>query len=182
LIRRKRRRYGGYVIHLGILVMAAGIISTELYQQETQVFLQRGDSVSLGDFSMTFTGIERYPGPDDLLITEANVDVYKGGEYIRTLGPRTELYTRTQQPMTIPALRSTFTEDFYVILVNWEGTSNDGATFRLFVNPLINWIWAGGIIFIIGTLVAAWRDPVDEKIKAAAGTRGRMAVRSAVGD
>jgi cytochrome c-type biogenesis protein CcmF len=182
LVSRKRRRYGGYIIHIGILVMAVGIISNELYQQETQIFLERGDSVSLGDFTMTFNGIDRYPGPDDLLITEANVDVYKNGEFIRTLGPRTELYTRTQQPMTIPAVRSTFTEDFYVILVNWEGTTIDGATFRVFLNPLINWIWAGGIIFIIGTLVAAWRDPADEKIKAAAGTRGRIAVRSAVGD
>lgn len=182
LISRKRRRYGGYIIHIGILVMAVGIISTELYQQETQIFLKRGDSVSIGDFSMTFTGIERYPGADDLLITKASVDVYKDGEFVRELGPRTELYTRTQQPMTIPALRSTFTEDFYVILVNWEGTSNDGATFKIFLNPLINWIWTGGIIFIIGTLVAAWRDPADEKIKAAAGARGRIAIRSAAGD
>ncbi len=182
LIRRKRRRYGGYIIHLGILIMAAGIISDKLYQQYTQISLQRGESVTLGDFSMTFTGVERLPGPDDLLITKASVDVYKGGEYVRTLGPRIELYTSTQERFTIPSLRSTFTEDFYVILVDWEGASNDGATFKVWLNPLVNWIWGGGIILIIGTLVAAWRDPVDEKIKAAAGTRGRIAVRSAAGD
>jgi cytochrome c-type biogenesis protein CcmF len=84
--------------------------------------------------------------------------------------------------MTIPAVRSTIIEDFYVILVNWEGTSSDAATFKVFLNPLINWIWTGAIIFIAGTLVAAWKDPADEKIKAAAGRRSRLAVRSAVGD
>jgi len=182
LIRRNRRRYGGYIIHIGVLVMAFGIISTELYQQETQIFLQRGESLSLGDYTMTFKGIERFPGADDLLITEASVDVYKNGEFIRTLTPRTDLYTRSQQPMTIPAVRSTIIEDFYVILINWEGTSSNAATFKVFLNPLINWIWAGAIIFIAGTLVAAWKDPADEKIKAAAGRRSRLAVRSAVGD
>jgi cytochrome c-type biogenesis protein CcmF len=84
--------------------------------------------------------------------------------------------------MTIPAVRSTIIEDFYVILINWEGTSSNAATFKVFLNPLINWIWAGAIIFITGTLVAAWKDPADEKIKAAAGSRSRLAVRSAVGD
>jgi cytochrome c-type biogenesis protein CcmF len=65
--------------------------------------------------------------------------------------------------MTIPAARSTISEDFYVLLVNWEPTSADAATFRIYLNPLINWVWAGGIIFIIGTLIAAWPDPRDER-------------------
>jgi len=182
LISRNRRRYGGYIIHIGVLVMAFGIISTELYQQETQVRLARGNSVEIGDFSMTYTGIEVNAGADDLMITSANVDVYKNGEFIRSLTPRTELYTRTRQPMTIPAVRSTLTEDFYVILVNWESSTNEAATFRIFLNPMINWVWSGALIFIAGTLVAAWRDPADEKIKAAAGARSRLAVGGAAGD
>ncbi|MCI0393373.1 MAG: heme lyase CcmF/NrfE family subunit [Chloroflexi bacterium] len=181
LIGRNRRRYGGYLIHLGVLVMAFGIISTEVYQQETQIRLNRGDTVSLGSYSLTFNGNTRYTGPDDLLITEASTDVYKNGRYVGSLNPRVELYTRTNQPMTIPDLRPTFTEDFYVLLVNWEGTTEDAATFRLFLNPLINWVWAGGVIFIIGTLTAAWRDPADEKITAAAHAR-RTAVAGATGD
>lgn len=179
---QNRRRYGGYIIHLGVLVMAFGIISTELYQQETQIRLTRGNSVPLGEFSMVFNGVERYPGPDDLEITEASVDVFKDGEFVRTLNPRTELYTRTQQPMTIPGVRSTFTEDFYVIMINWEGTSADAATFRIYVNPLINWVWAGAFIFLAGTLVAAWPDPAEEKIVAAERSRRRIAISGATGD
>jgi cytochrome c-type biogenesis protein CcmF len=65
--------------------------------------------------------------------------------------------------MTIPSARSTITEDFYVLMVNWEPTSADQATFRIYLNPLINWVWAGGLIFVLGTLSAAWPDPVAER-------------------
>ena len=181
LIARSRRRYGGYIIHIGVLVMAFGIIATELYQQETQIRLLRGESVTVGDYTMTFNGIERYPGDDDLIITAADVDVSRDGEFIRSLSPRTEFYTRSEQPMTIPGVRSTIGEDFYVILINWEGTSNDAATFRIFVNPLINWVWAGAVIFMVGTIVAAWSDSSKRKVKAAK-PAPRVAVRGAVGD
>jgi cytochrome c-type biogenesis protein CcmF len=181
LMGRNRRRYGGYTIHIGVLIMAFGVISTELYQQETQIRLFQGESISLGDFTMTFRGVERYPGADDLIITKANLDLFHNGEFVRTLGPRTELYTRSGQPMTIPAVRSTISEDFYVIMVNWEGTSSDAATFRVFLNPLINWVWAGAVIFVIGTLVAAWPNPADRKVTA--GERSRpVVVGSVTGD
>ncbi len=158
LMARNRRRYGGYWIHIGVLVMALGIVGTELYQTETQRQLASGQSIKSGRYEMVFNGVERYPGPDDLLITEASVDVYLDGRLVESLQPRTELYTRTQQPMTIPDARSTVTEDFYVLLVDWEPTAADLATFRVFVNPLINWVWAGGIIFVLGTLIAAWPE------------------------
>jgi len=173
LMARGRRRYGGYWIHLGVLVMAFGIIGSYFYQQETQIRLFRGESVSLGNYSMTFNGVSQYPGPDDLIITEADVSVYQNGRFVRTLAPRNEFYTRTGQPMTIPSARSTIAEDFYVLMVNWEETSADQATFRIYLNPLINWVWGGGFIFIIGTLIAAWPDPADERVSAAARARHR---------
>lgn len=162
LIARNRRRYGGYWIHMGVLIMAFGIIGVELFQQQTQIRLGQGESVTLGSYEMVFNGVQRFPGADDLIITEATADVYKNGRFIKTITPRDELYTRTGQPMTIPDARYGFAEDFYVILVNWEPTSADAATFRLYVNPLINWVWAGGLIFVIGTLIAAWPDAATE--------------------
>ena len=167
LMSRSRRRYGGYWIHIGVLIMAFGIIGTELFQQETQIRLQSGESVSLGNYEMVFNQVERYPGPDDLIITEATVDVYQNGRLVRTLHPRSELYTRTMQPMTIPNARSTISEDFYVLLVDWEPLTPNEATFRIYLNPLINWVWAGAIIFTIGTLIAAWPDKREERITAA---------------
>lgn len=158
LMARNRRRYGGYWIHIGVLIMAFGIVADGIYQTETQLRLVRGESITLGQFEMRFNGVSRFPGADDLLITQADVDLYKNGRFVRKLTPKIELYQRTQQPMTIPSARSTITEDFYVILVNWEPTSADAATFRIFLNPLINWVWAGGLVFVFGTLIAAWPD------------------------
>ncbi len=167
LLSRNRRRYGGYWIHMGVLVMAFGIIGVELFQQETQINLTVGDTISLGRYEAQFLGAERFAGPDDLLITEAKLDVYDNGRYVGQLKPRTELYTRTGQPMTIPDARATIFEDFYTIMVNWEPASADQATFRVFLNPLINWVWAGAIIFTIGTLIAAWPDPREAKVTVA---------------
>lgn len=163
LMARNRRRYGGYWIHLGVIVMAFGIIGVEIFQEQTQIRLSVGETVPLGRYEMQFLGATRYPGPDDLIITEATVDVYDNGRYVGQLYPRSELYTRTNQPMTIPDARSTVTEDFYVLMINWEPTTADQATFRIYLNPLINWVWAGGLIFVIGTLVAAWPDPAVER-------------------
>lgn len=163
LLGRNRRRYGGYWIHLGVLVMAFGIINVELFQQETQIRLQAGESVTLGGYEMRFESVGQYAGLDDLIVTEAAVSVYRDGRFLRSLAPRSEFYTRTGQPMTIPAARSTLAEDFYVLLINWEPTSADSATFRIYLNPLINWVWAGGIIFVIGTLIAAWPDRREER-------------------
>ncbi|HZD11843.1 MAG TPA: heme lyase CcmF/NrfE family subunit [Candidatus Binatia bacterium] len=175
LIARDRRRYGGYWIHLGVLVMAFGIIGSHFFQQQTQIRLQAGESATLGGYEMVFNGVQQYPGPDDLLIKEADLTVLRDGRQVGRISPRTELYTRTGQPMTIPGVRSSIADDFYVIMVNWEGVSADAATFRIFLNPLINWIWAGGIIFIVGTLIAAWPAAVDQKVSAAARARRRVA-------
>lgn len=163
LLARNRRRYGGYWIHMGVIVMGFGVIGVEIFQQETQIRLEQGESLSLGSYTMVFNGVERYAGPDDLVVTEATVDVMKNGRFVKTIHPTIELYTRTQQPMTIPDLRATISEDFYVLLVNWEPTTADAATFRAFLNPMINWVWAGGVIFVIGTLIAAWPDPRKER-------------------
>jgi cytochrome c-type biogenesis protein CcmF len=162
--------------------MAMGIISTELYQQETQVRLSRDESLSIGGYTMTFRGMEQRPGIDDSEIIEATVDVYKGDSLVRTLHPRTELFTRTGENMSIPAVRMTVTEDFYVLLINWEGMSQNTATFRAYINPLINWVWAGAFVFIFGTMVAAWPDPVDEKIAVSNKKKERLAIGGASGD
>lgn len=182
LVARNRRRYGGYIIHLGVLIMAMGIISTELFQQETQVRLARDESLTLGDYTMTFRGMEQRVGIDDSEIIEATVDVYKGDSLVRTLYPHTEFFAQTGENMSIPAVRMTVTEDFYVLLINWEGMSQNVATFRAYLNPLINWVWAGAFVFIFGTMVAAWPDPADEKVSVSQRTKERLAIGGASGD
>ena len=80
--------------------------------------------------------------------------------------------------MTIADARSTVSEDFYVLMVNWEPASADEATFRIYLNPLINWVWAGGFIFVIGTLIAGWPDRA--KARSGAARTQRVVVRERV--
>ena len=79
-----------------------------------------------------------------------------------TLKPRREIYQDSGQTMTIPATRSTVSEDFYVILAGWDN-AGQLATFKTYLNPLINWLWFGGLVFVIGTMVAVWPDVEAER-------------------
>jgi cytochrome c-type biogenesis protein CcmF len=81
------------------------------------------------------------------------------------LYPRVDYYYASQQPMTIPGVRSSLEDDLYVDLVGWEPIADQGATFKIYHNPLINFVWMGGLIFILGTLVAGWSDREFEPVR-----------------
>lgn len=155
---RDRRRYGGYVIHLGVVLMAFGIVGIELFQAETQATLARGESLRLGRYTMVYESLAEFPTEDGRLVSRAVVSVYRDGRYLGQVFPRRDLYLEQEQPMTIPGVRSSLEDDFYVLLVAWEPISEGGATFKVYLNPLVNFIWMGGLVFILGTLVAAWPD------------------------
>jgi len=165
LVGRNRRRYGGYMIHLGVILVAIGIVGSRFYQVETQRNLAVGESMTitsqvLGTYQLTYRGLREGPSPDDRLITEAVLDVSQNGRPVGQLVPVREFFVVQQQPMTIPDKRSTLADDLYVILAGWEGTG-ETATFKAYINPLVNWIWIGGFVFIMGTLVAAWPTPKE---------------------
>ncbi len=156
---RNRRRYGGYVIHLSVVMMAIGIIGIELFQTETQGRLAPGESISLAGYTVTFQNLAEFDVADGRNVARAVLSVAKNGKDLGELYPRRDFYYDSQQPMTIPGVRSTVEDDLYVILVNWEQISSLGATFKVFHNPLINWLWYGGILLVIGSFIAAWPDP-----------------------
>ena len=165
---RNRRRYGGYIIHLGVVLMAIGIIGIEVFQTETQGTIARGEQITLGNYSVTFDSLSVFDTPDGRNVARAVMSVERDGRYVGELHPRRDYYYESQQPMTIPGVRSTWEDDFYILLVDWQPISSAGATFKIYHNPLVNWLWLGGFVFIIGTLVAAWpdRDPEKHKISA----------------
>jgi cytochrome c-type biogenesis protein CcmF len=166
---RNRRRYGGFVIHLGVVLMAFGIIGIEIFQTETQGTLGRGEQLTLGRYVMVYEGLTRFNTPDGREISRAEISVYKDGRSVGKLFPRQDFYLAQNQPMTIPGVRSTLEEDLYVLLVGWEPIGQDAATFKVFHNPLVNFVWLGGAVFILGTLVAAWpeREPEPARRRAA---------------
>jgi cytochrome c-type biogenesis protein CcmF len=162
LVGRNRRRYGGYLVHAGIVLMGVGVLGTHMYQQETQQALVVGQSLSIGGYQVTFRQLELVPsGQADKNIVSARVDVSRNGKLLATMRPYQEQYQNGER-MTPPALLGSMKEDLYVLLGGWE---SDGslATFKVFLNPLVNWLWLGGLMFIFGTLVAAWPDAAEER-------------------
>jgi cytochrome c-type biogenesis protein CcmF len=159
---RNRRRYGGYIIHLGVVLMALGVIGIEMFQTETQGTLQVGESMKLSGYTVTLSKLDEFDLPDRRNVARAVVDVSRDGQNLGQLFPRRDYYYDAQQSMTIPGLRSTMEDDLYIILVDWQPLSSQGATFKVYHNPLVNWLWTGALIFILGTFVAAWPDQERE--------------------
>jgi cytochrome c-type biogenesis protein CcmF len=167
LFGRNRRRYGGYLIHFGVIMMALGVVGTQFFQTETQRNLAVGETLTIsslltGEYALTYQGLRKLPAPDDVSRSGATLTVVRGGREIGELHPTHDFFIPQQQPMTIPAVRYSLIEDVYVIVAGWE----DGgatATFKAYVNPLINWLWIGGFVFILGTAVAAWPDPAEDR-------------------
>jgi len=156
LVGRNPRRYGGYIIHLGVVLMAFGIIGIEVYQTETQATLAKGEQVTLGRYVMTYDDITVFDTNDGRNVARAVVSVYQDGELVDELYPRKDYYYDSQQAVTIPGTRSTLADDFYVILVGLDPDSRSDATFKVYHNPLVNLIWIGGVVFSLGTIVAIW--------------------------
>ena len=136
--------------------MAVGIIGIEMFQAETQGTLAYGEQINIENYVMIYNKIEEFDTEDNRRVTRAIVSVYKDDKFVAELYPRRDFYVDSQQPMTIPGLYSTLEGDFYVLLVDWKPIGTESATFKIYLNPLMNWLWFGGFIFILGTLVAAW--------------------------
>ena len=169
---RNRRRYGGYIIHLSMMLMAIGILGIELFQVETQGTVRQGESLSLANYELRYKEIAQWDDlPSGVNYRRAVLDVYQDGQYLGQLVPRIDYYYDSQQNMTIPGQRSTMADDLYVLLVDWEPASAIGATFKIYVNPLVNWLWLGSLLFLAGIIIAAWPERDAEHVAVRASRR-----------
>jgi cytochrome c-type biogenesis protein CcmF len=173
LFSRNRRRYGGYIIHIGVTIIGIGVIGSTVFQQETQQTLRLGDTLTINDYALRYDDFTEALATDGRTMQIADVTVLRGGQPIAQLRPRIDVYP--QQPTTIAGAYSTLENDFYVLLVGWEEVSFNTATFKVYINPLINLVWWGGIILIFGTFIAAWpTETVPARIREASPTNGRV--------
>jgi len=160
LIRRNGRRYGGYVIHFGIVLIGVAIIGNEFYQSTTHVTLAEGDSVELSGYSLKYVALESKQQSNHTEI-RANLQVSDAetGRVLANIFPRRNIYDKSpDQPTSEVGLRMTPAEDVYVILNGWEGDGTS-ATFSIYVNPLTMWMWVGGLLVVLGTVVCVWPHP-----------------------
>jgi cytochrome c-type biogenesis protein CcmF len=160
---KNRRRYGGYIIHLGIVLMGLGVIGIEAFQTQTQGALTPGQSLELAGYTVTYKSLAEFDVADGRNVARAVMDVTRDGKLLQELYPRRDYYYDSQQPMTIPGVRSTMEDDLYVILVDWQPISSQQATFKIFHNPLVNWLWVGSIVLILGAIIAVWPTPEKEQ-------------------
>ncbi len=159
LFARNRRRYGGYMIHLGVVVIGFGIIGSTIFQQTTQQTVDPGGTIALGGYVLRYDNVFQATADDNRTMVIANVTVLQNGQPIAQLRPRKDLFGNGVNPMTIAGNYSTLQSDFYVLLNDWAG---DRVTFKIYLNPLINLVWWGGIVLILGTVIAAWPSPERE--------------------
>ncbi len=155
-IRQNHRRYGGMMVHLGVLLLSLGIIGLEGMQQETQQTLDLGEGTTLSRYTFQYEGLERYAGPEGQQVTRAVLAVSRGGRPIGALYPAREVYFDMGMAVTKPALHSNLGRDLYAILVDGAESTQEQATFRIFINPLVNWLWIGAGVLTLGTVVALW--------------------------
>ncbi len=154
-VMQNRPRYGAYLVHIAIAIMAIGVIGSSLYSTEKEANLKSGQSMVIQDYTLTYQNstIEHQP---DKTVLRAAVAVSRDGRQVSNLYPEKLFHRSYEQPVTEVAIRSTLGEDLYVIL---DSSADDGtAFFKVLVNPLVDWIWIGGVVLVIGGLVAFWPE------------------------
>ena len=155
LIRRNKRRYGGYIIHIGVVLMYIGITGTS-YNIEKEATLKKGESMSIGDYKVVYKDIKNNTPVPTKVEVIATMDVEKDGKIIATATPKRDFYKTAEQPISRVYNLSGLKEDLYIILAGFQ--EDGSATFKIHVNPLVKWLWIGGLVIGAGTLIAMLPD------------------------
>ena len=155
LARRNQRRYGGLVVHLGIVLIALGIAGSMSYSVERQATLGRGETLAVANYKIRLEGLRAIEQPTHYRV-EGVFDVSRDGRSIGELAPALKFFPNQQSPVGRAVHRSTFTEDLYLILSGFSELDKNRATLKVLVRPLVVWIWLGGAVIALGTLVAIW--------------------------
>ena len=156
IVRRNRRRYGGYIVHLAMLLLAVGITASSFYQYESTRTLQKGQSMSVDGYTITSNGLYVIQRPS-VQVIYADLSLRHGQEYLGNIRPEKRIYKNWEdQPVTGVAIKTLFPnlDDIYVLISDID--QNGNATIRVFINPMVALIWWGGVLFVIGTLICAW--------------------------
>lgn len=157
LFNRHPRRYGGYVVHLAVVLILVGIAGYTSYQQSREVTVTPGDEMQIGEYTLVYPGLsEDASGAVPSVYTR--LEVKRDGELLGELRPEKQFHPKFYEstgPTTEVAIYGTLTHDLYVILTSWTEYGAQ-ASFKLIINPLMSWIWIGAYLLVAGTLFAAW--------------------------
>ena len=164
LIAANRPRYGGYIVHLSVVMVTLGIVGTSFFGVQRDVVLSIGESTTINDYELVYLGTVEVPKSNRTEFT-STVQVFRDGELLDTLRTKRAFYPSFNMAATAAAIRSTPVEDLYV--VPSENLPDGSVGFRVLVNPLIWWMWVAGPVMVLGTVIALW----PQKIRAPAPAR-----------
>jgi cytochrome c-type biogenesis protein CcmF len=143
-----------------------GVAGSSFFKIEKQVSLKPGESLEAGRYTLKYTGIKN---SEDAHIASqaAEVEVSSDGQYLTTMHPEKRLYKRQNQPTTEVAIRPTLRDDLYVVMGSYDEPSGL-VTLQVFVNPLLSWLWIGGLTLVLGTCVVMAPNPAERRAVALA--------------
>jgi cytochrome c-type biogenesis protein CcmF len=163
LIARNRRRYGGYVVHAAVVLLAIGVAGSSAYQHVTERRLAPGQSLAVGGYTLTYRELERKPR-ENAVEVRALLDVRRGGESLGTIRAGKNQYRLPEDQVSNEVgIRTNYLtgEDLFVVA---DTVNADGSVyFRVFVKPLVNLIWLAGLVFLLGSVIALWPDAREER-------------------
>ena len=152
-LRRMRHRYGAHLVHLGTVCIAIGITGSSVYQRDVQTSLTPGEAAEIFGYRIAYQQMLRERKPEYQRVV-AVVDAYRGNRPLGTLRPSKDYFFTREQWVTEVAIHTTLRQDLYIILAGFE---QDGlASFRILINPLVVWLWIGGIALVLGGAIAWW--------------------------
>jgi cytochrome c-type biogenesis protein CcmF len=162
LIGRNRRRYGGYVVHASIVLLAIGIAGSSAFDSVAEARLERGESMEIAGYRLAYQSLDERAVANATEI-RATLAVERDGDDLGTLEAGKNAYTIEEQVSNEVGIRSDplTGEDLFVIA---EQIDPDGTVyFRVFVKPLVNLIWVAGLVFLLGSLIALWPDAREQR-------------------
>jgi cytochrome c-type biogenesis protein CcmF len=165
LAHRNTRRYGGYIVHFGVVLVMIGFAGSA-FNQDREQEMGFGDKMAIGPYTLVCRSYTQDDNPN-YGSEWAVMDVFKGGKQIDTLYPERRFYKASQQTSTIPRMRSTVQEDLYLV---YEGLNQDTGRpiLKAHLNPLVGWIWVGVWIMILGTALALVPNAAPVRVHAPA--------------
>jgi cytochrome c-type biogenesis protein CcmF len=162
LVGRNRRRYGGYLVHASVLLLAIGVAGSSAYQTVGEKSLRPGDSMTLADYRLTYDELGTRQEPN-ALATRAVVDVTRGRSHVTTLHPGKNTYPVEKMTSNEVAIYHDPRNLGDLFLIADQIDRNGTLYLKAFVKPLVNLIWAAGFLFVFGALVAMWPDAVEQR-------------------
>ncbi|MEO7003370.1 MAG: heme lyase CcmF/NrfE family subunit [Ktedonobacterales bacterium] len=188
LVSRHRQRYGGYLVHLGLVALAVGVIGSQFFQTQRDGELHVGQSVAVSGYTITYKGLTD-TSKDNIQTITTHFTVSHDGHFVEDIYPGQRIFPgfETQPTSSVSITTQPNLNDLYVFLAAYDETNpkDTVATIRVFINPMVSLVWSGGVLMLLGGILCWWPErrrvaPLGEKSGERAATTAKQSVKQSV--